>query len=110
MNVPYRATLVSKGNTLESPYNGNGLVDVTKVGEDRSYLMKPRFVIFSNEIEDNFVRTKLFSISFAILFISSNYFESIYESHFSIILITDYIYRLGFSNMNSEHSEKIVKS
>ena len=45
MNVPYRATLVSKGNTLESPYNGNGLVDVTKVGEDRSYLMKPRFVI-----------------------------------------------------------------
>ena len=45
MNGPYRATLVSKGNTLESPYNGNGLVDVTKVGEDRSYLMKPRFVI-----------------------------------------------------------------
>lgn len=37
----YRATLVSKGNTLESPYNGKGL-DVTKVGEDRSYLMNPR--------------------------------------------------------------------
>ena len=91
MNAPYRATLVSKGNTLESPYNGNGLVDVTKVGEDRSYLMKPRFVIFSNEIEDNFVRTKLFSISFAILFISSNYFESIYESHFSRIKMTDCI-------------------
>ena len=37
----YRATLVSKGNTLESPYNGKGL-DVTKVGEDRTYLMNPR--------------------------------------------------------------------
>ena len=43
----YRATLVSKGNTLESPYNGKGLADVTKVGEpgDRSYLMNPRFVV-----------------------------------------------------------------
>ena len=39
----YRATLVSKGNTLESPYNGKGL-DVTKVGEDRSYLMNPRYL------------------------------------------------------------------
>ena len=67
MNGPYRATLVSKGNTLESPYNGNGLVDVTKVGEDRSYLMKPRFVILFSVLS----RTKLFSISFAILFISS---------------------------------------
>ena len=64
MNVPYRATLVSKGNTLESPYNGNGLVDVTKVGEDRSYLMKPRFVVFSNEIEDNFVRTNKVILNF----------------------------------------------
>lgn len=36
----YRATLVSKGNTLESPYNGKGL-DI-KVGDDRSYLMNPR--------------------------------------------------------------------
>ena len=59
MNVPYRATLVSKGNTLESPYNGNGLVDVTKVGEDRSYLMKPRFVILfsvlTNKVILNFI-------------------------------------------------------
>ena len=41
----YRATLVSKGNTLESPYNGKGLADVTKVGEPDSrspYLMNPR--------------------------------------------------------------------
>ena len=89
MNVPYRATLVSKGNTLESPYNGNGLVDVTKVGEDRSYLMKPRFVMFSNEIEDNFVRTKLFSISFAILFISSNYFISLPKGAF-----TNFVYKI----------------
>ncbi len=59
MNSPYRATLVSKGNTLESPYNGNGLVDVTKVGEDRSYLMKPRFVILfsvlTNKVILNFI-------------------------------------------------------
>ena len=42
----YRATLVSKGNTLESPYNGKGLADVTKVGEPDSrspYLMNPRY-------------------------------------------------------------------
>ena len=40
----YRATLVSKGNTLESPYIGKGLETVTKVvGEDnRTYLMNPR--------------------------------------------------------------------
>lgn len=37
----YRATLVSKGNTLESPYNGKGL-DVTKVVEERNYLMSQR--------------------------------------------------------------------
>ena len=37
----YRATLVSKGNTLENPYNGKGL-EVTKVGEERTYLMNQR--------------------------------------------------------------------
>ena len=37
----YRATLVSKGNTLENPYNGKGL-EVTKVGEERNYLMNQR--------------------------------------------------------------------
>ena len=56
----YRATLVSKGNTLESPYNGKGLADVTKVGEPDSrspYLMNPRYIAETN-----------FSISFDILF------------------------------------------
>ena len=39
----YRATLVSKGNTLENPYNGKGLEVVTKVGEERNYLMSQRY-------------------------------------------------------------------
>ena len=73
MNVPYRATLVSKGNTLESPYNGNGLVDVTKVGEDRSYLMKPRFVILFSVL--NKQSYSQFNLLFYLLV--QHYFENI---------------------------------
>ena len=56
----YRATLVSKGNTLESPYNGKGLADVTKVGEPDSrspYLMNPRYAWTNFQFDSIFCLT-----------------------------------------------------